>query len=210
MTVDSGRPTPKTEDAHYPYTRPPWFAPPPTAQNPSRAVVTACDGFVAIYDAPLSVETTANSFLIAAAPVLTNRGVGGVPPRRHRHPAHVPPNRATMIPAQRDCRALGWRPRPHHDAKRIVVARLSCPPRRLKSCGDVDEASSVQEHPSRPEHRLRRHAETTSGPLCLKAGCVGVRRGRWLKSYESPNHHGAGAGWAAPRRAHKKAHRGAG
>lgn len=48
----------------------PWHVRPPTAQNPSRAIVSAMSGGVTIYDAPLTVETAANARLIAAAPDL--------------------------------------------------------------------------------------------------------------------------------------------
>lgn len=48
----------------------PWYVEPPTAQSPSTAAVTACCGFVRIYEAPLTRETAANARLIAAAPDL--------------------------------------------------------------------------------------------------------------------------------------------
>lgn len=45
----------------------PWEVVQPTGNNPSRACVCAKDGFVEIYDAPLTRETKANAELIAAA-----------------------------------------------------------------------------------------------------------------------------------------------
>ena len=50
----------------------PWHSNPPKAQNPSRVSVTACSGFVRIYEAHLSQETAANASLIASAPDLLN------------------------------------------------------------------------------------------------------------------------------------------
>jgi hypothetical protein len=49
-------------------TRAPWTVTPPSADRPSRALVTGCDGFVVVSDAPLTRETEANALLIAAAP----------------------------------------------------------------------------------------------------------------------------------------------
>ncbi len=70
MTVDHKRPLKKTESARFSRTPGEWHVRPPTAQNPSRAVVTALSGFVEIYNAPLTVETAANARLIASAPDL--------------------------------------------------------------------------------------------------------------------------------------------
>jgi len=52
------------------HTSGPWIVSPPTAENPSRARVSALSGFVDIYDAPLTTETAANARLIASAPDL--------------------------------------------------------------------------------------------------------------------------------------------
>lgn len=68
--VDHKRPNQKTEYSPGDHTPAPWYVSPPTAQNPSRAIVTALSGFVVIYDAPLTTETAANARLIAAAPDL--------------------------------------------------------------------------------------------------------------------------------------------
>lgn len=52
------------------HTPAPWKYYPPTSENPSKVNVSACDGQVDIYNAPLTTETKANARLIAAAPEL--------------------------------------------------------------------------------------------------------------------------------------------
>lgn len=70
MTVDHKSPPRNPESFQSLRTPGKWNVRPPTAQNPSRAVVTALSGFVEIYDAPLTLETAANARLIANAPDL--------------------------------------------------------------------------------------------------------------------------------------------
>lgn len=51
-----------------PHTTGPWHVNPPTSEHPSEARVSALNGFVSIYAAPLTRETQANARLIAVAP----------------------------------------------------------------------------------------------------------------------------------------------
>lgn len=52
------------------HTAEPWSVVPPSAEHPSRAMVSGRSGQVLIYSAPLTNETAANARLIAAAPEL--------------------------------------------------------------------------------------------------------------------------------------------